>query len=406
MICRAADPNTAVTSVLIKLFIKNSDNVKDVRVRSAYGTMVSVVCIVLNLLVAAGKIAVGTLFGAISITADGMNNLSDAGSSLVSLISFRMAAKPADREHPFGHARIEYVASLLVSVIIILVGWTLLTDSFGTLIELLNATESVTPEPVGTLTYIVLGVSIAVKLWMFFFNRKVAKRIDSSVMRATATDCLSDAGATLGVLIAQIAAVYLGLPWLDSAVGIAVSVLIIIAGIRILGETKNSILGEAPADEVLEGIRAIVSEYPEALGIHDMMVHSYGPGHYIASLHVEVDGEADVYHTHDVIDNIEKRLHAELGIIATIHMDPIVTNDEMVNELRERTVELIKGIDERLSMHDFRVVSGPSHTNLIFDIEAPFECKLSDDQIKDAVAVALKACTDAVYFAVLTVDRQ
>lgn len=394
-----------MTTLLIKTFIKNPEDVKDARVRSAYGTMVSVVCIVLNLLVAAGKIAMGALFGAISIMADGMNNLSDAGSSLVSLISFRMAAKPADREHPFGHARIEYVASLLVSVIIILVGWTLFTDSIGTLVELLQSTEPASVSDAGWLTYAVLGVSIAVKLWMFFFNRKIAKKINSSVMRATATDCLSDAGATLGVLAAQIAAFYLGLPWLDSAVGIAISVLIIIAGIRVLGETKNSILGEAPDGEVVDGIKALVGEYPEALGIHDMMVHSYGPGHHIASLHVEVDGEADVYHTHDVIDNIEKRLHAELGIIATIHMDPIVTNDERLNALRERTGAMIKEIDAGLSMHDFRVVAGPSHTNLIFDIEAPFECKLSEAEIKQAVADRLSGW-EGTFFAVITVDRQ
>ena len=394
-----------MTTLLTKLFIKNPDAVSDVRVRSAYGTMVSIVCIVLNLLVAAGKIAVGALFGAISIMADGMNNLSDAGSSLVSLISFRMAAKPADREHPFGHARIEYVASLLVSVIIILVGWTLFRDSLETLIALLQSTEPAEVASATWLTYAVLGISIAVKLWMFFFNSRIAKKIDSSVMRATATDCISDAGATLGVLAAQIVAAYLGWPWLDSAVGIGISVLIIIAGIRVLGETKNSILGEAPADDVVESIMALVDEYPEALGIHDMMVHSYGPGHYIASLHVEVDGSADVFHTHDVIDNIEKRLHEELGIIATIHMDPIVTNDETVNALRERTTLLLCSIDERLSMHDFRVVSGPSHTNLIFDIEAPFECKLSDAEIKQKVAAGL-ASWEGTHFAVLTVDRQ
>lgn len=394
-----------MTGLLTKLFIKNPEDVRDVRVRSAYGTLVSVVCIVLNLLVAAGKIAVGLVFGAISIMADGMNNLSDAGSSLVSLISFRMAAKPADREHPFGHARIEYVASLLVSVIIILVGWTLFTDSIGTLIELLKSTEPAKVGDASWLTYTVLGVSIAIKLWMFFFNRKIAKKIDSSVMRATATDCLSDAGATLGVLVAQMIASFLGLLWLDSAVGIAIAVLIIIAGIRVLGETKNSILGEAPDAQVVDGIKALVGEYPEALGIHDMMVHSYGPGHHIASLHVEVDGEADVYHTHDVIDNIEKRLHTELGIIATIHMDPIVTNDERVNALRERTGELLKRIDPSLSMHDFRVVAGPSHTNLIFDIEAPFECKWTDAEIKQAVADGL-AKWEGTHFAVLTVDRQ
>ena len=395
-----------MTNLLTKLFIKNPDAVGDVRVRSAYGTMVSIVCIVLNLMVAAGKITVGSLLGAISITADGMNNLSDAGSSLVSLVSFRMAAKPADREHPFGHARIEYVASLLVAVIIIIVGWTLFTDSFGTLIPLLNGEVSAEAARVEPVTIIVLAVSILVKLWMFLFNRKVAKKIDSSVMRATATDCISDAGATLGVLAAQIVAFYLGLPWLDSAVGIAISVLIIIAGIRVLGETKNSILGEAPDEQVVADIKALVASHPEALGIHDMMVHSYGPGHHIASLHVEVDGEANVYHMHDMIDNIEKRLHDELGIIATIHMDPVVTNDQTVNALRKMTAEILTGIDERLSMHDFRVVAGPSHTNLIFDVEAPFECKLTDAEIKDAVAAALKARKDAIYFAVLTVDRQ
>ena len=395
-----------MTTLLTKLFIKNPDAVGDVRVRSAYGTMVSVVCIVLNLLVAAGKITVGSLLGAISITADGMNNLSDAGSSLVSLVSFRMAAKPADREHPFGHARIEYVASLLVAVIIIIVGWTLFTDSLGTLIPLLKGEASAEVARIELLTVIVLCVSILVKLWMFLFNRKVAKKIDSSVMRATATDCISDAGATLGVLVAQIVAYYLNLPWLDSAVGIAISVLIMLAGVRVLGETKNSILGEAPDEQVVADIKALVAEHPEALGIHDMMVHSYGPGHHIASLHIEVDGEANVYHTHDVMDNIERRLHDELGIIATIHMDPIVTHDETVNALREMTVSMVSAIDERLHIHDFRVVEGPSHTNLIFDIEAPFECKLTDAEIKDAVAAALKARTDAVYFAVLNVDRQ
>ena len=395
-----------MTTLLTKLFIQNPNNVKDVRVRSAYGTMVSVVCIVLNLLVATGKIVVGALFGAISITADGMNNLSDAGSSLVSLVSFRMAAKPADREHPFGHARIEYVASLLVAVIIILVGWTLFSDSFGTLLPILRGEGTAEVARVEWLSCTVLGISIAIKLWMFFFNRKIGKKIDSAVMRATATDCLSDAGATLGVLVAQIVASYLNLVWLDSVVGIAISVLIVIAGVRVLGETKNSILGEAPDEQVVADIKALVGSHPEALGIHDMMVHSYGPGHHIASLHVEVDGEADVYHMHDVIDNIEKRLFDELGIIATIHMDPVVTNDERVNALREMTAAILKGIDDRLSMHDFRVVAGPSHTNLIFDIEAPFECKLTDAEIKTAVANALRARTDAVYFAVLTVDRQ
>ena len=395
-----------MTTLLTKLFIQNPNNVKDVRVRSAYGTMVSVVCIVLNLLVATGKIVVGALFGAISITADGMNNLSDAGSSLVSLVSFRMAAKPADREHPFGHARIEYVASLLVAVIIILVGWTLFSDSFGTLLPILRGEVTAEVARVEWLSCTVLGISIAIKLWMFFFNRKIGKKIDSSVMRATATDCLSDAGATLGVLVAQIIASYLNLVWLDSVVGIALSVLIVIAGVRVLGETKNSILGEAPDEQVVADIKALVGSHPEALGIHDMMVHSYGPGHHIASLHVEVDGEANVYHMHDVIDNIERRLFDELGIIATIHMDPIVTNDERVNALREMIAAILKGIDERLSMHDFRVVAGPSHTNLIFDVEEPFECKLTEAEIKSAVANALRVRTDATYFAVLNVDRQ
>ena len=390
-----------MTELLCKLFVKNRENIGLPEVRRAYGTLASVVGIIVNILLAAGKIAVGLLFGAISLAGDGINNLSDAGSQIISFISFKMAAKPADRDHPFGHARIEYVASMIVSFFVMLVGFNLFRES----LEKIFDNSQVTNDSNVWLMVGVLAVSILFKLWLVLFNRKIAKKIDSSVMRATAADSLSDAGASAAVLIAMLILKFTGVD-IDGYMGILVAIVIFIAGIKILNDTKNAILGEAPSEEIVEQIKSIVAEYPDALGIHDMVVHSYGPGHHIASLHVEVDGEANVYHMHDVIDNIEKRLHDELGIIATIHMDPVVTNDETVNALRELTGGIVKGIDERLSMHDFRVVAGPTHTNLIFDVEAPFECKLTDAEIKTAVANALRAHTDAVYFAVLTVDRQ
>ena len=386
-----------MTTFLCKLFIKHGDNLKNPAVRRAYGTLASVVGIVTNLLLAFFKLLAGILSGAISVTADGLNNLSDAGSQVVSLISFKMSAKPADRDHPFGHARIEYVASMIVSFLILLVGFELLKDSI---------TKIFTPEDteVSPLMLIVLSVSVVVKLWLTIFNRTIGKKIGSSVIRATATDSLSDAIATGAVLVAVLVHYFTGLHT-DAYMGIAVGSLIFVAGIRILNDTKNSILGSAPEPEVVEGIVAITKEYPEVLGIHDMVVHNYGPGNTIASFHAEVDGAVNAFITHDVIDTVERRLWQEMGVRATVHMDPIVTDDERVSALRETAREVVKGIDERLGIHDFRFVEGVTHSNLIFDVTVPFEIKDSDEEIKKKIALRISD-VDPNYFVVITVDRQ
>ena len=388
-----------MTELLCRLFVKDRENIKSPVVRRAYGTLASIVGIIVNVILAAGKISVGLLFGAISLAGDGINNLSDAGSQIISLISFKMAAKPADRDHPFGHARIEYVASMIVSFFIMLVGWNLFRESIDKIFD----ASVVTDDSNVWLMVAVLAVSIAFKLWLVLFNRRIARKIDSAVMRATAADSLSDAGASAAVLAAMLILKFTGVD-IDGYMGVAVAIVIFIAGIKILNDTKNSILGEAPSDDVVEGIKAIVAEFPDALGIHDMVIHSYGPGRFVANLHVEVDGTKDIFESHDMIDMIEKRLSEELDVQSNIHMDPIVVDDEEVNNMRAFVSERVKLVDERLTIHDFRFVRGKTHTNLLFDISAPFELKLTDAEIKDAVQERI-AEIKPDHFIVVNVDR-
>ena len=383
-------------SILSKIFIKNGDDTNNPKTRHAYGVLMSGVGIVVNVLLAALKLVFGIMSGAISVTADAVNNLSDAGSQVISLISFKIAAKPADRDHPFGHARIEYVASMIVSFLVLLVGFELAKESVNKIINPTDADFSIA-------VIVVLAISVAAKIWLGISGKRMAKRIGSSVIAATATDSLSDAVATAAVLISAVICRFTGLRT-DAYMGLAVSAVIIVAGVKILNDTKNSILGSPPSPEVVEGILRIAEEEPEILGIHDMVVHSYGAGNIIASLHAEVDGEEDVYLIHDKIDNVEKRLFSELGVRATIHMDPIVTNDERVNELRELTHEAVKRIDSRLTIHDFRFVEGITHSNLIFDINAPFELKMTDTEISEQVQKAMKDI-NSKYCTVITVDR-
>ncbi|MBE6548922.1 MAG: cation transporter [Ruminococcaceae bacterium] len=386
-----------MTYLLSKIFIKSPENVKDPAVRRAYGTMVSIVGILANLLLAAIKFFAGMISGAISITADAVNNVSDAGSQIISLISFKISAKPADRDHPFGHARIEYVASMIVSFLILHVGLDLFTESVN---KILHPSPTEFSIPV----FIILGVSVAGKLWLFIFNRTVAKKINSSVMKATAADSLSDAASTAAVLIAALIGYFTNIQT-DAYMGIIVAVLILVAGIKILNETKNSILGSPPEQEVVDAVASLALSYPEILGIHDMVIHNYGAGNTIASLHAEVDGAANIFDTHDVIDNLEKRLFLELGVRATVHMDPIVTDDEKVTALREITLKTVLSIDERLNIHDFRYVEGTTHSNLIFDVVAPFELKMSDEELKREISSRISR-VDPTYFVVITVDRE
>ncbi len=388
-----------MTSLLIRLFIKDPRNTASPAVRRAYGTMTSVVGIILNLLLAAGKFTVGLLFGAISVQADAVNNFSDAGSQLISLVSFKIAAKPADREHPFGHARIEYVASMIVSFLVLLIGWELLSGSID---KVLHPKETI----FSWVSVAVLGVSVVVKLWLCVFNRKIAKRIDSTVMRATAADSLSDAAATAAVLAATLIYRFTGFDP-DAYMGILVALLILWAGIKILNETKNSILGERPTDEQVAEIRAIVAEFENSgvIGLHDLVVHNYGPGRVMASLHVEVDGDINIYISHDIMDRIERRLRVDCGILATVHMDPVAVRDPAVAALRDLALSLAQSMDDRLRIHDFRIVPGDTHTNLIFDVVAPFDLKTPDDDLRNTLADRIHQ-KDEKLFAVITVDRE
>ena len=382
---------------ILRFFVKDHNNTKDPKVRQKCGSAVAIIGIVVNIFLAAFKLFAGILSGAISITADAVNNLSDAGSQVVSLITFKISAKPADREHPFGYARIEYVASMIVSFLILFVSISLFSESVQKIIEPTKTDYSI-------LVMVILGVSVLAKLWLFFFGRSAGKKLNSDVIRASATDSLSDAGATFAVLVSAIIAKIWGFD-IDGYMGIAVAIVIFIAGIKVLNETKNSILGSAPEPEVVEGIIKVALEYDEILGVHDMVVHNYGPGNTICSFHAEVDGKADVFATHDCIDNIEKRLFVEQGIRTTIHMDPIVTDDEKVSALRIRVAKAVKEIDMRLTIHDFRYVEGITHSNLIFDVTVPFEIKDTNDRIKELVSDKISEI-DPNYFAVITIDRE
>lgn len=384
-----------MTSLLCRLFLKDRDPAGP-EGRRAYGTLTGVVGIVLNLLLSAGKLTMGLLCGSLSIQADAINNLSDAGSQIISLVSFRIAARPADREHPFGHARIEYVASMIVSFAILLVGWELLSGSVEKIFHPVETEFS-------WLSVGVLGVSALVKLWMFRFNRKMAGKIGSTVMRAAAADSLSDAGATCGVLVCMLVLHFTGLD-VDAHVGMAVALLIMWSGIGILRDTKDLILGEGPSEEVVAQIMTVVGQYPEARGVHDLLVHTYGAGHTIASLHIEVDGRADIFRSHDMVDNIERQLRTEHGIEATIHMDPIVVDDPEVTRLHDLVLSVAQGIDSRLRIHDFRIVPGDTHTNLIFDLEVPFEVTATDADLRARLFSAVQGREPGLY-TVITVDR-
>ena len=388
-----------MTDLLIRIFVKDYTKPEDVSVRERYGVFSSIVGIITNLILAAIKLVAGMLSFSIAIIADALNNLSDAGSSIISFVSFKIAAKPADKEHPFGHARIEYVSSMIVSFLILLVGFELMKDSVGGLFSGEGSELAVT-----TLTYVILSVSILLKLWLGIFYRKIAKKIDSSVVSAAAADSFSDCASTTAVLVSSIIIKISGWWFIDSIVGLAVAIMIMIAGVKILNETKNSLLGEAPIQEVVDSIKRTVEKYPEVVGIHDMLVHNYGPKTYIVSLHAEVDGSRDIYELHDAIDNIEKEINEDLRILCTIHMDPIVTNDETVNELRTFTADTVKEVCPEATIHDFRTVIGQTHTNLIFDIVLPFDVKEKPENVVEAVKLAIREKRNEC-FCVITVDR-
>lgn len=390
-----------MTEILSKIFVKDYKNTSDSKVRKSYGTLSSFVGISVNVILAFIKLFLGIITASVAVIADALNNLSDAGSSIITLVSFRMSAKPADKDHPFGHARIEYIASMIISFLILLVGFETLISSVSVLIGVSDANIS----NFSTVSIIILASSILLKLWLSFFYRKIGKKINSGVIKASSVDSLTDCISTVAVLISAIIIKITDLQIIDTIVGLGVSVMIIIAGIKILNETKNSLLGEAPVNEQVEAINKIISEYPDIIGTHDLMIHNYGPNHFIASFHAEVDGSKDIFILHDMIDIVEKRIQGELNILCTIHMDPIVTDDDTVNELKKFLCETIKSeVSDDISIHDFRVVIGNTHTNMIFDIILPFESKDSPDCVIDKICNAVnKRRSDC--FCVITVDR-
>lgn len=389
-----------MTGLLTKLFIKNSDNTSDPTVRKNYGTLSSIVGIIINLILAGIKIFAGIISSSVAIIADAFNNLSDSGTSVITLLSFKLSSKPADKEHPYGHARIEYIASMVVSFVILLVGAELLLDSGKTLIGLGETQQT----EISTVTIVILAVSIVLKLWLGLFYRGIGKKIDSKVILAAATDSISDSFSTLAVLASSIVIKLTDWYFIDAIVGIGVSIPIIIAGLKILNETKDILLGEGPVDETVSAIENIVKDYPDIIGMHDLMVHNYGPNRFVASFHAEVDGKKDIYYLHDMIDNVERRINEELVISCTIHMDPIVTDDENVNELKSFLTSTMEECGLKLPIHDFRTVIGNTHTNMIFDVVLPFEHPLSEDEVKKKISEAVHQKRENCY-CVITVDR-
>lgn len=386
-----------MVTLLAKWFIKEKPDPENLDNRQAYGMLTSLVGIFLNLLLVCGKLIIGWISGSIAITADGLNNLSDAGSSIVTLISFRMSRQKPDEEHPFGHGRMEYIAGLLVAVIVLFVGYELLRSS-------INAIANPAPILFSFPVALVLALSIGVKLYMVYYNRKLGKALDSKPMLNTALDSFSDVVATSVVLLSMIVAHFTG--WaIDGWCGLLVSVFILYAGFSALKDTVSLLLGEPPKKAFIDDIKSLVMAHPEIIGVHDVLVHDYGPGRRIITLHVEVPASGDFLSLHDTIDNIERELKDKLRCNALIHMDPIDTDDALTDETRRRVMEVVKGLDERATIHDFRMVSGPTHTNLIFDVCVPYDVKASESQIKQRIAHMVHAL-DSRYFAIVTVDRE
>ena len=383
---------------LASLFIKDRRNYDSLAVRQAYGVLSGAVGIGLNILLFLGKWIAGTLSGSIAITADAFNNLSDAGSSIITLIGFRLSGQAPDPEHPFGHGRMEYISGLLVSVAILVMGFELIWSSFGKLRD---------PEPIES-SALVLGIllaSIFVKVYMFYYNRSLSKKLDSAAMKATSVDSLSDTVATTLVLIATVISKYTGLI-LDGWFGMLVGIFIVYTGGSTLKETIDLLIGQPPKKEFIDEIREIVLGHSLVYGVHDLIVHDYGPGRRMISLHAEVAVDGDIQDIHEQIDHIEHELQEKLNCSATIHMDPIVTDDKEVLEMKEKVEEMVQSLDENFSMHDFRMVKGPTRTNLIFDVEVPRKTSLTDNEIMNRLKEQIHGLPGSKYFAVIQIDHE
>ena len=386
----------SMITFLAKLWIKDYQKTDLPEVRQAYGVLCGGVGIGFNILLFLGKFLAGLLSNSIAITADAFNNLSDAGSSLITLVGFKMAGQKPDPGHPFGHGRIEYLTGLFVSLLIILMGFELTTSSFD---KILHPEDTLcTPVVVG-----ILAASIVVKFYMFLYNRRTGKKIDSAAMTATATDSFSDMLSTTVVLAATLIGHFTGLH-IDGFCGLLVGLFILIAGLRSAGETISPLLGQPPQKEFVDKIEQIVLSHDEILGLHDLIVHDYGPGRTMISLHAEVPASGDLLHLHDTIDNIERELKKELHCDAVIHMDPVMNDDEETQTLKETVTGLLHQLDSSLNLHDFRIVKGPTHTNIIFDILVPYTEAMPDEEILSRMEEAIHKL-DSRYYAVINIDK-
>lgn len=386
-----------MTNFLVKTFVKDYEKTDNLKVRERYGTLSSIVGIVCNIILFVAKFAMGTIAGSIAIISDGFNNLSDCASCVVTLFGYKMAAKPADKDHPFGHGRVEYLTSLVIAIVIIMVGFELFTGSID---KVLHPTKV-------SFSYVVLAtliISIVVKVWMGLFNRKLGKKINSSVMLATSKDSMNDVVATSATVVALVASMWTDAP-IDGIMGIVVSLFILLSGFDIVKETVDELLGQPADEELVNKLSEMVEENPYALGMHDLIIHSYGPGNLIGSVHIEVDGKGNIMEIHDVIDELERDIYEELGVRMTIHMDPVEMDNELLNECKNMMIGIVKNINKDLSLHDFRMVTGPSHTNLIFDLVVPHDCKLNEKDIKTAINDSLKD-KEIKYYTVITFERE
>ena len=381
---------------LIRHFIKNYQNTSDLKVRANYGKFAGLVGILTNLLLSALKFIAGLLFHSIAVVADAVNNLSDSASSIITLVGFKLAEKPADAEHPFGHERIEYISGMIVSFVILALGFQLGQES---------VLKIISPEPaeISFLTVVVLCISILIKLWQCLLYRSMGQAISSEALLANSVDSRNDVISTSAILLGMGLTALTGFN-LDGYMGLVVAIMVFLTGIHLIRDTSNPLLGVAPSKEMVDEIYHRIMAYPGVLGMHDLTVHNYGAGNIFASVHCEVDARADIMKSHDMIDNIEKDLHSEMGIQLVIHMDPIVTNDERTNQLKERVKDALHLLSPEITMHDFRVVWGTTHSNVLFDICVPFGFSTKDDILHDQV-VKMVERLDPTYRAVITVDH-
>lgn len=365
-----------MTELLLKLFVKDYKNVKDQNVRKQYGVLGAVFGLITNFILFAAKLTIGILIANISIIADGLNNLSDFGNCFITIFGFKMSSKPADKDHPFGHQRMEYIISLIVSVIIISLGFNIGKDAVNSIITPSEQMEQI------LIPAIILGLSIVIKVLQGVLYYSLGKRIDSIALKATGADSRNDVISTTGVLIGLFISFYTGFTRIDGIIALVVAIFVVISGIKILIDTADILLGEKPSQEIIDEFVKTIKSHDCVLGIHDIEMHCYGPNQIYASCHVEVDASKDVIVTHDSIDNIEKECLQKLKIQTVIHMDPVVINDPQRNHYKEVVAEALKEVNPDLHFHDFRIVSGPTHVNLVFDIVLPFELKSKKDEIQ------------------------